>query len=333
MGNSKGGKSVTLPKLHIAVLMGGWSSERPVSLMSGDGVAKALESRGHRVTRIDMDRDVALRLSEAAPDVVFNALHGSPGEDGTVQGMMDLMGLTYTHSGLATSVIAIDKELTKQALVPHGIPMPGGRIVETAELYQRDPLARPYVLKPVNEGSSVGVAIVTDAGNYGNPVSPSAEGPWQQFDRLLAEPFIRGKELTTAVLGGKALLVTELKPKSGFYDFDAKYTDGMTDHVCPAEIPDEITEACKQIALRAHQLLGCRGATRSDFRWDDERGIEGLFLLEINTQPGMTPLSLVPEQARHLGMDFADLVEAIVAEALENAGPEAGQAEHKGASA
>jgi D-alanine-D-alanine ligase len=250
-----------------------------------------------------------------------------------VQGMMDLMGLTYTHSGLATSVIAIDKELTKQALVPHGIPMPGGRIVETAELYQRDPLARPYVLKPVNEGSSVGVAIVTDAGNYGNPVSPSAEGPWQQFDRLLAEPFIRGKELTTAVLGGKALLVTELKPKSGFYDFDAKYTDGMTDHVCPAEIPSEIAEACKSIALRAHQLLGCRGATRSDFRWDDERGIEGLFLLEINTQPGMTPLSLVPEQARHLGMDFADLVEAIVAEALENAGPEAGQAEHKGASA
>jgi D-alanine-D-alanine ligase len=333
MGNSKGWKSVTLPKLHIAVLMGGWSSERPVSLMSGDGVAKALESRGHRVTRIDMDRDVALRLSEAAPDVVFNALHGSPGEDGTVQGMMDLMGLTYTHSGLATSVIAIDKELTKQALVPHGIPMPGGRIVETAELYQRDPLARPYVLKPVNEGSSVGVAIVTDAGNYGNPVSPSAEGPWQQFDRLLAEPFIRGKELTTAVLGGKALLVTELKPKSGFYDFDAKYTDGMTDHVCPAEIPSEIAEACKSIALRAHQLLGCRGATRSDFRWDDERGIEGLFLLEINTQPGMTPLSLVPEQARHLGMDFADLVEAIVAEALENAGPEAGQAEHKGASA
>jgi D-alanine-D-alanine ligase len=324
---------VTLPKLHIAVLMGGWSSERPVSLMSGDGVAKALESRGHRVTRIDMDRDVALRLSEAAPDVVFNALHGSPGEDGTVQGMMDLMGFSYTHSGLATSVIAIDKELTKQALVPHGIPMPGGRIVETAELYQRDPLARPYVLKPVNEGSSVGVAIVTDAGNYGNPVSPSAEGPWQQFDRLLAEPFIRGKELTTAVLGGKALLVTELKPKSGFYDFDAKYTDGMTDHVCPAEIPSEIAEACKSIALRAHQLLGCRGATRSDFRWDDERGIEGLFLLEINTQPGMTPLSLVPEQARHLGMDFADLVEAIVAEALENAGPEAGQAEHKGASA
>ena len=307
---------MSLRKLHIAVLMGGWSSERPVSLMSGEGVAKALESRGHKVTRIDMGRDVALKLTEAAPDVVFNALHGSPGEDGTVQGMMDLMGLIYTHSGLATSVIAIDKELTKQALVPHGIPMPGGRIVETSEIYKSDPLARPYVLKPVNEGSSVGVAIVTNEGNYGNPISPSAEGPWQQFDRLLAEPFIRGKELTTAVLGGKALLVTELKPKSGFYDFDAKYTDGMTDHVCPAEIPDEIAQACKQIALRAHQLLGCRGATRSDFRWDDERGLDGLFLLEINTQPGMTPLSLVPEQAKHMGMAYADLVEAIVEEAL-----------------
>ena len=313
---------MTLPKLHIAVLMGGWSSERPVSLMSGEGVAKALESRGHKVTRIDMGRDVALRLAEAKPDVVFNALHGSPGEDGTVQGMMDLMGLVYTHSGLATSVIAIDKELTKQTLAPHGIPMPGGRIVETSELYLRDPLARPYVLKPVNEGSSVGVAIVTDEGNYGNPISPAAKGPWQEFEQLLAEPFIRGHELTTAVLGGRALLVTELKPKSGFYDFDAKYTDGMTDHICPAEIPGEIAEACKDIALRAHKLLGCRGATRSDFRWDDERGIEGLFLLEVNTQPGMTPLSLVPEQAKHMGMSYEDLVEAIVAEALEKAGGE-----------
>lgn len=310
---------MTLPKLHIAVLMGGWSSERPVSLMSGNGVADALESRGHTVTRIDMGRDVALRLTEAKPDVVFNALHGTPGEDGTVQGMMDLMGLTYTHSGLATSVIAIDKELTKLVLVPHGIPMPGGRIVTTAELYQRDPLPRPYVLKPVNEGSSVGVAIVTADGNYGNPINPDAKGPWQEFDSLLAEPFIRGKELTTAVIADRALLVTELKPKSGFYDFDAKYTDGMTDHVCPAEIPDEITAACKDIALRAHRLLGCEGASRSDFRWDDERGIEGLFLLEVNTQPGMTPLSLVPEQARHMGMDYADLVEAIVADALATA--------------
>lgn len=310
---------MSLPKLHVAVLMGGWSSERPVSLMSGEGVAKALEARGHTVTRIDMDRDVALRLSEAKPDVVFNALHGCPGEDGTVQGMMDLMGLTYTHSGLATSVIAIDKELTKQALVPHGIPMPGGRVVASAEIYKADPLTRPYVLKPVNEGSSVGVAIVTVEGNYGNPISPEVKGPWQLFDQLLAEPFIRGLELTTAVMAGpdgpKALLVTELRPKSGFYNFDAKYTDGMTEHICPAQIPDEITEACKAIALSAHKLLGCRGATRSDFRWDDERGVEGLFLLEINTQPGMTPLSLVPEQAKHMGLSYEDLVEAIVAEA------------------
>jgi D-alanine-D-alanine ligase len=310
---------MTLPKLHVAVLMGGWSSERPVSLMSGEGVAKALESKGHEVTRIDMGRDVALRLAEAAPDVVFNALHGTPGEDGTVQGMMDLMGLVYTHSGLAASVIAIDKELTKQALVPHGIPMPGGRIVETAELFERDPLPRPYVLKPVNEGSSVGVAIVTKEGNYGDPISREAKGPWQEFDRLLAEPYIRGRELTTAVLGDRALMVTELRPKSGFYDFDAKYTDGMTDHICPAEIPDAITEACRQIALQAHRLLGCRGTSRSDFRWDDGQGVEGLFLLEVNTQPGMTPLSLVPEQARHLGMDYADLVEAIIAEALADA--------------
>jgi D-alanine-D-alanine ligase len=275
------------------------------------------------VTRIDMGRDVALRLAEAAPDVVFNALHGTPGEDGTVQGMMDLMGLTYTHSGLATSVIAIDKELTKQALVPHGIPMPGGRVVKTAELYSHDPLARPYVLKPVNEGSSVGVAIVTAEGNYGNPISPDARGPWQEFDELLAEPFIRGKELTTAVLGDRALMVTELIPKTAFYDFDAKYTDGLTEHVCPADIPDDIAQACKDIALRAHKLLGCKGTSRSDFRWDDERGVEGLFLLEVNTQPGMTPLSLVPEQARHMGMDYPDLVEAIVAEAIRDAAADA----------
>jgi len=310
---------MTIPKLHVAVLMGGWSSERPVSLMSGEGVAKALEGKGHRVTRVDMGRDVALKLAQAQPDVVFNALHGAPGEDGTVQGLMDLMGLTYTHSGLATSVIAIDKELTKQVLVPHGVPMPGGRIVACEEIFERDPLPRPYVLKPVNEGSSVGVAIVTNTANYGNPIARDAKGPWQDFDRLLAEPFIRGRELTTAVIGNRALLVTELRIKTGFYDFDAKYTDGGAEHICPAEIPDEIAQACKDIALRAHQLLGCRGTSRSDFRWDDEQGVEGLFLLEVNTQPGMTPLSLVPEQAKACGMDYADLVEAIIAEALADA--------------
>jgi D-alanine-D-alanine ligase len=313
---------VTERTLHIAVLMGGWSAERPVSLMSGTGVADALESLGHRVTRIDLDRDVALRLAETKPDVVFNALHGSPGEDGTVQGMLDLMGLPYTHSGLATSVIAIDKQLTKQALVPHGIPMPGGRIVRTQELFERDPLPRPYVLKPVNEGSSVGVAIVTEEGNYGNPIARDAAGPWQEFDELLAEPFIRGRELTTAVLGDRALAVTELRTKSGFYDFDAKYTEGLTEHVCPAEIPDDIAEACKAIAVAAHQRLGCRGASRSDFRWDDSQGVEGLFLLEVNTQPGMTPLSLVPEQGRAVGMSYPQLVQWIVDEALSHGATE-----------
>ncbi len=302
--------------LHVVVLMGGWSAEREVSLTSGAGVADALEGLGHRVTRIDMDRDVAARLLEATPDVVFNALHGTPGEDGTVQGMMDLMGLAYTHSGLTASVIAIDKELTKQHLVPRGLRMPPGRMVTSESLYEADPMARPYVLKPVNEGSSVGVAIVTESGNYGNPIGRDVAGPWQEFDRLLAEPFIKGHELTVAVLGDEALAVTELKPTQGFYDYDAKYTDGLTEHVCPADIPDEIRDAALDMALRAHRILGCRGASRSDFRWDDENGVEGLYLLEVNTQPGMTPLSLVPEQARVRGIDYPELVERIVGAAL-----------------
>lgn len=312
-----------LPHLHVAVLMGGPANEREVSLMSGKGVADALEGLGHRVTRIDLGRDVAARLAAAAPDVVFNALHGVPGEDGTVQGMMDLMGLPYTHSGMVTSVIAIDKELTKQALVPHGIPMPGGRVVSSESLFAGDPLPRPYVLKPVNEGSSVGVAIVMDDSNCGNPIRRDASGPWQQFAELLAEPYIRGRELTAAVMGSgddaRALLVTELVPKSGFYDFTAKYTDGMTQHVCPAQIPDNITRLCQEYALAAHRKLGCRGVSRSDFRWDDERGEEGLFLLETNTQPGMTPLSLVPEQALACGISYPELVEIIIEDALAHA--------------
>jgi D-alanine-D-alanine ligase len=308
--------------LHIAVLMGGWSAERSVSLTSGEGVAKALEARGHRVTRVDMGataaegRDLPAKLLAAAPDIVFNALHGVPGEDGAVQGLMDVMGLTYTHSGLATSVIAIDKQLTKQHLVPHGIPMPGGRVIASESLFERDPLPRPYVVKPVNEGSSVGVAIVTDEGNFGNPIARDRAGPWHEFEELLAEPFIRGRELTVAVIGERALCVTELKPKSGFYDFDAKYTDGMTEHVCPADVPASVAEAMMAIALKAHRLLGCKGTSRADFRWDDMQGVEGIFLLEVNTQPGMTPLSLVPEQAAYLGIDYGALVEEIIALAL-----------------
>jgi D-alanine-D-alanine ligase len=308
---------MTTGPIHVVVLMGGWSNERPVSLMTGKGIAEALTAQGYRVTSIDMDRDVALRLSEAKPDVVFNALHGSPGEDGTVQGMLDLMGIPYTHSGLATSVIAIDKQLTKQALTPHGVRMPGGHVVASESLYLSDPLARPYVLKPVNEGSSVGVAIVTNEGNYGNPIARDATGPWQQFDELLAEPFIRGRELTVAVLGDRALAVTELQPKSGFYDFDAKYTDGMTDHICPANVPADVAQAMMDMALKSHRVLGCRGASRSDFRWDDEKGVEGVYLLEVNTQPGMTPLSLLPEQAKACGISYEQLVDILVKEALQ----------------
>ncbi len=307
--------------LHVAVLMGGWSAEREVSLTSGRGVARALDALGHRVVAIDMERDIATKLTLAAPDVVFNALHGTPGEDGSVQGLLDIMGLPYTHSGLATSVIAIDKELTKQALVPRGIRMPEGKVVTSESLYAGDPLPRPYVLKPVNEGSSVGVAIVTDQGNMGNPIGRQSEGPWKQFEHLLAEPFIRGRELTVAVIGGaddgRALAVTELKIDSGFYDYEHKYTDGITTHVCPAEIPEDVTQAAMRMAQEAHRLLGCRGCSRSDFRWDDEQGVEGLYLLEVNTQPGMTPLSLVPEQAKHVGMSYEALVQRLIDEALK----------------
>jgi D-alanine-D-alanine ligase len=307
--------------LHVVVLMGGWSSEREVSLTSGRGVASALRERGWtRITELDMERDVAARLAELKPDVVFNALHGTPGEDGTVQGMLDLMGISYTHSGVTTSAVAIDKELTKAVLVPHGIRMPAGRIVESESLFREDPLPRPYVLKPVNEGSSVGVAIVTQDGNHGSPIGRDVPGPWSEFKELLAEPFIRGRELTVAVLADEPLAVTELKPKSGFYDFAAKYTDGLTEHVCPAEVPDDIARSMMEMAVKAHRLLGCKGASRSDFRWDDEQGEAGIYLLEVNTQPGMTPLSLVPEQAKHCGIAYGELVERMIAQALESAG-------------
>ena len=303
--------------LHVVVLMGGWSNEREVSLTSGKGVAAALRERGWtNVTELDMDRMVAHRLEELKPDVVFNALHGTPGEDGTVQGLLELMGIPYTHSGVTTSAVAIDKELTKLVLVPGGVRMPAGTVVKSESLFERDPIARPYVVKPVNEGSSVGVAIVTLDGNYGNPIGRDVEGPWQHYEQLLAVPFIKGRVLTVAVLNDEALAVTELKPTAGFYDYDAKYTDGLTVHVCPAEVPDDIAQSMMDMAAKAHRLLGCKGASRSDFRWDDEQGEAGLYLLEVNTQPGMTPLSLVPEQAKYVGMSYAELVQHIVEEAL-----------------
>jgi D-alanine-D-alanine ligase len=234
--------------------------------------------------------------------------------------MLDLMQIPYTHSGLETSVIAIDKELTKMVLVPHGIRMPAGKIVDSDSIFHEDPLERPYVLKPVNEGSSVGVAIVTADGNYGNPIGRDVPGPWQEFDELLAEPFIRGRELTVAVLNDEALAVTELKPKAGFYDYAAKYTDGLTEHICPAAIPAEVAQTLMDMAASAHRMLGCRGASRSDFRWDDEKGDAGIYLLEVNTQPGMTPLSLVPEQAKVKGISYGELVERLIEDALQRGG-------------
>ena len=202
-------------------------------------------------------------------------------------------------------------------LVPHGIRMPEGTMVQSQTLFERDPIARPYVLKPVNEGSSVGVAIVTEGGNHGSPIGREVPGPWQDFDELLAEPFIRGRELTVAVLLDEPLAVTELKPKGEFYDYAAKYTDGLTDHICPADVPEEIARSMMDMAAKAHRLLGCKGASRADFRWDDQQGEAGLYLLEVNTQPGMTPLSLVPEQAKVKGISYGELVERLIEEALQ----------------
>lgn len=299
---------------HVAVLMGGWSAERAVSLTSGAAIAAALERLGHRVTPIDMTRDVAARLAEAAPDLVFNALHGSPGEDGTVQGLLELMGLRYTHSGVAASAIAIDKAVAKTLFAAAGLPVPGGMVVDCATLYAAEPLPRPFVLKPVAEGSSVGVTILQPDDN--RFIAADVPGPWQRYSHLLAEPFIPGRELTVAVLDGAPLAVTELRPMTGFYDYEAKYTDGRTFHVCPAELPAEVEARALAIAAAAHATLGCRGVTRADFRWDDSRGIDGLYLLELNTQPGMTPLSLVPEQAAYRGVGFDALVRRIVELAL-----------------
>jgi len=310
--------------MRVTVLSGGWGAERAVSLVSGRDIAAAARAIGHEVTELDMGETpaagttLATRLLETRPDVVFNALHGTPGEDGSVQGLMDLLGLSYTHSGVTASALAIDKVLTKRLLVPAGIPMPEGSIVASRHLFEGDPLPRPYVLKPVNEGSSVGVAIVTAEGNLGTPIARDAAGPWQHYPELLAEPFIPGLELTVAVLEdmatgiGEPLAVTELKPSSGFYDYDAKYTEGLTTHICPARLPAFITALALETAAAAHRLLGCRGVSRADFRWNPEDGAAGLFLLEVNTQPGMTPLSLVPEQAKVRGLSYEALVGRLI---------------------
>ncbi|HWA43408.1 MAG TPA: D-alanine--D-alanine ligase [Hypericibacter adhaerens] len=295
---------------RVAVLMGGASAEREVSLVSGKACAEALRAEGYDVTTIDAGRDVTALIAalDPHPDVVFNALHGRWGEDGCVQGVLNLMGIPYTHSGLLASALAMDKPMAKRVFQAAGLRCPGGRLVTREEFAKGEPMARPYVMKPYNEGSSVGVRIV----RQGDNVPPATS--WSYGSAALVEPYIAGRELTVAVMGDRPLAVTELKSKTNFYDYEAKYTDGITQHLVPAPLPAKVYDAALAMALAAHQVLGCRGVSRSDFRYDDTKGEgpEHLYLLEVNTQPGMTPLSLAPEQAKHAGISFRALVSWMV---------------------
>ena len=299
---------------EIAVLHGGISAEREVSLRSGQACAAALYEHGHDVRLIDVSRDVPRLVKELTPppDVVFNALHGRFGEDGTVQGLLDLMGIPYTHSGRLASALAMDKAMAKVVLAQAGLPLAEGAVVTPELLLAEDPLPRPFVIKPVAEGSSVGVHIVReDATDL-----PFTAGDWAFGESLLVERFVPGRELTVTVMGDRALGVTEIRPKDGFYDYRNKYTGGASDHLLPAPVPEGVTNDALEMAVRAHRALDCRGVSRADFRYDDTGGTPGtLTVLEVNTQPGMTELSLVPEQAAHVGIDFGDLVDWMVQEA------------------
>lgn len=289
---------------HVAVLMGGWSAEREVSLVSGGAVETALRSGGYRVTPLDVGRDVAERLGEIAPDVIFNALHGRIGEDGCIQGLLEILGLPYTHSGVLASALAMDKPAAKRLFADAGITCPDGRVMRKDEVVSGSAGKPPYVIKPLNEGSSVGVHLIFSGDNL-MPLN----GNWPYGSHVLVERYIPGREIQVAVMGNRALGAIEIRPTGRFYDYDAKYTEGRAAHHMPAPIhPDAYSEAL-DIALTAHQTLGCRGVTRADLRYDDTEGEPGRFyLLEINTQPGMTPLSLVPEIAADVGISFEQLV-------------------------
>lgn len=292
---------------HVAVLMGGWSAEREVSLVSGAAVAQALAERGFRVTTVDVRRDLAALVAALTPppDVVFNALHGRGGEDGCIQGVLEYLGVPYTHSGVAASAIAMNKPLANRLVAAAGVRVPEGVVARRDEVLNGTVMAPPYVIKPTCEGSSVGVHIVRAGSNR----MPLDGADWTYGDEVLVERYVPGRDLTVAVMGDRALAVTEIRPHTGFYDYTAKYTAGQAEHLIPAPLPAEVYRLALDWALAAHATLGCRGVTRSDFRWDDSRpGSEGLYFLEINTQPGMTPLSLVPEQAAHVGIPFGDLV-------------------------
>lgn len=297
---------------RIAVLMGGMAPERPVSLVSGLKCAEALRVKGHEVIEIDPGRDVYAQLVKADPDIVFNALHGEWGEDGKVQGVLEHFGRPYTHSGVLASALAMDKQKTKAVLRLEGLHCPEGVIANRFEAAREHAIKPPYVAKPNAQGSSIGVLIVPDGAN--RPPAELASADWPYGDEVLIERFIPGRELTVAVMGDRALAVTEIVPKTAFYDYEAKYADGGSIHVLPADIPADIEDQAMAAAATAHRALGCRGLTRSDFRWDHD-GDGRLWLLEINTQPGMTPTSLAPEQAAYAGIGFADLVEWIAEDA------------------
>ncbi len=297
--------------LKVAVLMGGPSAEREVSLSSGRECAAALRGEGYEVIEVDAGRDLCTRLSEIKPDIVFNALHGRWGEDGCVQGMLEWLGLPYTHSGVLASALAMDKERAKAAFRSAGLPVAESLLAAKSEIEARHLMEPPYVVKPFNEGSSVGVHIVAKGAN--TPPRLTERDP----DVMMVEAYVPGRELTTTVVGDKALAVTEIIAE-GWYDYHAKYSAGGSYHVVPADIPAEIEVHCLDYALHAHAAMGCRGVSRTDFRWDDSRGLDGLIVLEINTQPGMTPTSLVPEQAAAQGWSFGQLCRWMVEDASCN---------------
>ena len=300
---------------HVAVLFGGFSSERPVSLSSGKACADALERAGYRVSRVDVGHDVAAVLAELKPDVCFNALHGPFGEDGTIQGVLEYLEIPYTHSGVLASALAMDKRLSKIVAKAAGIPVAESKVMDRFEFTSAHPMPPPYVVKPVAEGSSFGVVIVK--ADQAHPPQIITSPEWKYGDRVMVERYIHGRELTCAIMGDVALGVTEIVPEGhSFYDYDSKYAPGGSRHICPAEISPIIYQKVRTLALKAHQAIGCRGVTRSDFRYDDRFSGNGeLVWLEINTQPGMTPTSLAPEMALHAGHGFEEFVSWMVEDA------------------
>jgi D-alanine-D-alanine ligase len=298
---------------NIALLLGGRSAEREVSLVSGHACAEALRAEGFEVREIDAQDDLAGDLAFARPDAVFNALHGRWGEDGCVQGLLELMRIPYTHSGVLASALAMHKERAKDVFRAAGLPVANSVVIDRHQASARHAMEPPYVVKPVNEGSSVGVFIIRAGDN--RPPGEIGSDTWALGDQVMVEEFIPGRELTVAVMGDRALGVTEIVSRTSFYDYEAKYAAGGSTHVLPARIPPEVSGEAMRVALSAHQVLGCRGVSRADFRFDDAQGRNRLVLLEVNTQPGMTPTSLVPEQARHAGMSFGALARWMVEDA------------------